>query len=54
MQLQALNWLNIAQMNLFLRRQITVAVVVDVGWMVVKYKLWVQQCFMVPFTLFYW
>ena len=30
MQLQALNWLNISQMNLFSRRQITVAVVVDV------------------------
>ena len=27
MQLKALNWLNIAQMNLFSRRQITVAVV---------------------------
>ena len=42
MQLQALNWLNIVQMNLFLRCQITVAVVVDVGWMGVKYKLWMQ------------
>ena len=30
MQLQALNWLNIAQMNLFSRHKITVAVVVDV------------------------
>ena len=29
MQLQALNWLNIAQMNLLWKRQITVAVVVD-------------------------
>ena len=29
MQLQALNWLNIAQIRLFSRRQITVAVVVD-------------------------
>ena len=29
MQLQALNWLNIAQMNLFSRRKITVAVVID-------------------------
>ena len=36
MQLQALNWLNIAQMNLFLRRQITVTMVVDVGLMGVK------------------
>ena len=53
MQLQALNWLNIAQMNLFSRRQITVAVVVDVEWRCVKCKLWVQQCFIVPFTLFY-
>ena len=52
MQLQALNWLNIAQTNLFSRRQIIVAVVVDVGWMGVKCKLWVQQCFIVPFTLF--
>ena len=45
MQLQALNWLNIVQINLFLRRQITVTVVVDVGWMHVgeKCKLWVQQ-----------
>ena len=42
MQLQALNWLNIAQMSLFLKRQITVAVVVDVGWMGVKCKLWIQ------------
>ena len=41
MQLQALKWLNIVQMNLFLRRQITVAVVVDVGWIGVKCKLWV-------------
>ena len=41
MELQALNWLNIAQMNLFKRRHITVAVV-DVGWMGVKCKLWVQ------------
>ena len=54
MQLQALNWLNIAQMNLFSRRQITVAVVVDVKWRGVKCKLWIQQCFIVPFTLFYW
>ena len=54
MQLQALNWLNIAQMNLFSRHKITVAVVVDVGWMGVKCKLWIQQCFIVPFTLFYW
>ena len=54
MQLQALNWLNIAQMNLFSRRQITVAVVVDVEWMGVKCKLWVQQCFIVPYTLIYW
>ena len=38
-QLQALNRLKIAQMNLFSRRQITVAVVVDVGWMGVKCKL---------------
>ena len=38
-------------MNLFSRHQITVAVVVDVGWMGVKYKLWVQQCFIVPFIL---
>ena len=45
MELQALNWLNIAQMNLFKRRHITVAVVVAVGWMGVKCKLWVQQCF---------
>ena len=29
MQLQALNWLNIAQISLFSRRQITVAVVGD-------------------------
>ena len=29
MQLQALNWLNIAQISLFSRRQITVAVVRD-------------------------
>ena len=42
MQLQALNWFNTVQINLFLRHQITVAVVVDVGWMGVKYKLWVQ------------
>ena len=54
MQLQAFNWLNIAQMNLFSRRKITVAVVVDIGWMGVKCKLWVQQCFIVLFTLFYW
>ena len=54
MQLQALNWLNIAQMNLFSRRQITLAVVVYVEWMGVRCKLWVQQCFIVPFTLFYW
>ena len=54
MHLQALNWLNIAQMNLFLRRQITVAVVVNVGRMGTKCKLWVQQCFIVPITLFYW
>ena len=54
MQLQALNWFNIAHMNLFLRRQITVAVVVDVGWMGVKCKLWAQQCFIGPFTLLYW
>ena len=54
MQLQALKWLNIAQMNLSSRRKITVAAVVDVGWMGVKCKLWVQQCFIVPFTLFYW
>ena len=54
MQLQALNWLNIARMNLFSRRKITVAVVVGVGWSGVKCKLWVQQCFIVPFTLFYW
>ena len=54
MQLQALKGLNIAQMNIFSRRQITVAVVVDVEWMGVKCKLWVQQCFIVPFTLFYW
>ena len=54
MHLQALNWLNIAQMNLFSRRQITVVVVVDVEWMGVKCKLWVQQCFIVPCTLFYW
>ena len=40
----SLNWLNIALMNLFSRRQITVAVVVDAGWMSVKCKLWVQQC----------
>ena len=53
MHLQALNWLNIGQMNLFSRCQITVAVVVDVGWMGVKCKLWVQQCLIVPFTLFY-
>ena len=53
MQLQALNWLNIAQMNLFSRRKITVTVVADVGWMGVKCKLWVQQCFIVLFTLFY-
>ena len=50
MLLHALNWLNIAQMNLFSRRQIIVAVVVDVGWMGVKCELWVQQCFIVPFT----
>ena len=54
MQLQVLNWLNIAQMKFFSRRKITVAVVVDVGWMAVKCKLWVQQSFIVPFTLFYW
>ena len=54
MQLQALNWLNIAQMNLFSRRQITVAMVVNVGWMGVKRTIWVQQCFIVPFALFYW
>ena len=41
MQLQALNWLNVAQMNLFSRRKITVAVLVDVGWMGEKCKLWV-------------
>ena len=35
-------------MNLFSRRQITVAVVVDVEWMGVKCKLWVQQCFDSP------
>ena len=45
MQLQALNWLNIAQMNLFSRRQTTIVVVVDVEWMGMKCKLWVQQCF---------
>ena len=39
MQLQALNWLNIVQMNLFLRRQITIAMVVGVGWMGVKCKI---------------
>ena len=38
-QLQVLSWLNIAQMNLFSRRQITVAVVLNVGWMGVKCKL---------------
>ena len=54
MQLQVLNWSNIVQMNLFLRHQITVAMVVDVGLMGVKCKLWVQQCFIVPFTPFYW
>ena len=30
-------------MNLFSRHKITVAVVVDVGWMGVKCKLWVQH-----------
>ena len=39
MQLQALS---IVQMNLFLRHQIIVTVVVDVGWMGVKCKLWMQ------------
>ena len=33
MQFQALNWLNITQMNLFSSNQITVAVVVDIRWM---------------------
>ena len=32
-----------------MRRKITVAVVVDVGWMGAKCKLWVQQCFIVTF-----
>ena len=54
MQLQALNWLNIAQIHLFSRCQITVTMVVDVGWMGVKCTLWAQQCFIVPFALFYW
>ena len=49
MQLQVSNWLNSAQMNLLPRRQISVSVVVDVGWIGVKCKLWVQQCFIVTF-----
>ena len=51
MQLQALNWLNIVQVNLFLKLQLTVAVAVDVGWMGVKCKLCAQQCFITPFTI---
>ena len=31
MQLQTFNWLYIVQMNLFLRHQITVTIIVDVG-----------------------
>ena len=36
-------------MVLFLWHQFAVTVVVDVGWMCVKCKLWVQQYFIVPF-----
>ena len=58
MQLQSLNWLNIVQINLFLRCQITVVMVVDVGWMGVECKCdWILEnrsnCHTRPF-LFYW